>query len=409
MRKKREEIRHDTTTAKTTTISYSHTTSLEIVSIKKKRSLFEKGRIRINIRRSAKRRKHRPALKKVGGEKSDPWQGSKEEMYVRESLEAEKKIRILCLVKFSGMTTAEIKALLDEDLVKAELILTNWQPDDLQELASKGENIMYRSRAAYGIFSSYGGMRRFSSSSSVVVERTFSGIQPSGTPHLGNYFGAIKQWVHGQSSKSTDIFSIVDLHALTNLHDPKELRHHIHSLAAGLLASGLHPDKCILFQQSQVHEHTELCWILGSVCTVPALQRMTQFKDKTKGVKDPPLGLLIYPVLQCADILLYKGTKVPIGEDNLQNLEIARSLCRTFNRTYKQNYFPEPVPILSQTSSKKKNLRNPSKKMSKSDKDTKSCIYISDSPDIILEKCKKAVTDSTSELTYDPENRPGCI
>ncbi|XP_040575066.1 tryptophan--tRNA ligase, mitochondrial [Lepeophtheirus salmonis] len=266
---------------------------------------------------------------------------------------------------------------------------------------------MYRSRAAYGIFSSYGGMRRFSSSSSVVVERTFSGIQPSGTPHLGNYFGAIKQWIHGQSSKSTDIFSIVDLHALTNLHDPKELRHHIHSLAAGLLASGLHPDKCILFQQSQVHEHTELCWILGSVCTVPALQRMTQFKDKTKGVKDPPLGLLIYPVLQCADILLYKGTKVPIGEDNLQNLEIARSLCRTFNRTYKQNYFPEPVPILSQTSSKIKNLRNPSKKMSKSDKDTKSCIYISDSPDIILEKCKKAVTDSTSELTYDPENRPG--
>nr|ACO10838.1 Tryptophanyl-tRNA synthetase, mitochondrial precursor [Caligus rogercresseyi] len=233
----------------------------------------------------------------------------------------------------------------------------------------------------------------------------FSGIQPSGTPHLGNYFGAIRQWVEGPKTLRS-LFSIADLHALTGLHDPSEMRSNIIRLTAGLLASGLDPKACILFQQSQVQEHTELSWILGSLSSVQSLTRMTQYRDKTRGVKESPLGLLIYPVLQSADILLYKGTRVPIGEDNIQNLELARSIARTFNRTYDTSLFPEPFSVLSE-SSKIKSLRNPANKMSKSDKDTRSCIYISDPPELIREKCKKAVTDCQGSLSYDPVNRPG--
>ena len=179
--------------------------------------------------------------------------------------------------------------------------------------------------------------------------------------------------------------------------------------------------QCILFRQSKVHEHTQLCWILTCLSTKQALSRLSQYKDKSSHLKEVPLGLFLYPVLQAADILLYKSTRVPVGEDNLQNVELSRRLARTFNNKFCERnnpLFPEPTPILvgANKSNEKtgfegaariRSLRDPSKKMSKSDKDPRSCIYINDPPQVILEKCKKAVTDSISAVTYDPVNRPG--
>ena len=164
-----------------------------------------------------------------------------------------------------------------------------------------------------------------------------------------------------------------------------------------------------------VQEHTQLCWILGCLSTTQALSRLSQYKDKSGNMKEVPLGLYLYPVLQAADILLYKGTRVPVGEDNLQNVELSRRIARSFNNKFCQKancIFPIPTPILvggenSDGAARIRSLRDPAKKMSKSDPDPKSCIYINDAPNVILEKCKKDVTDFTSELTYDPITRPG--
>ena len=178
--------------------------------------------------------------------------------------------------------------------------------------------------------------------------RTFSGIQPTGAVHLGNYFGAVKQWVEEvqniQSLPSSRLFSIVDLHAITLPQNPKELRENTLSMAATLIGCGLDTEKAIVFQQSHVHEHTELCWILGCLFTVPNLQRLSQYQDKSRNLKEVPLGLFIYPVLQAADILLYKATNVPVGEDNLQNIQVARHIASQFNHRFKQNVFPIPKP-----------------------------------------------------------------
>ena len=165
-----------------------------------------------------------------------------------------------------------------------------------------------------------------------------------------------------------------------------------------------------------IQEHTQLCWILGCLSSTQAISRLSQYKDKSSHMKEVPLGLYLYPVLQSADILLYKGTRVPVGEDNLQNVELSRRLARSFNNRFcnKTNpLFPIPKPILvgdegsDEGAARIRSLRDPSKKMSKSDTDKKSCIYINDSKEVILEKCKKAVTDCTSQLTYDPNGRPG--
>lgn len=165
-----------------------------------------------------------------------------------------------------------------------------------------------------------------------------------------------------------------------------------------------------------VQEHTQLCWVLSCLSTTQALSRLSQYKDKSQNMKEVPLGLYLYPVLQAADILLYKGTRVPVGEDNLQNVELSRRLARSFNNKFcqKENcIFPIPTPILvggensDEGAARIRSLRDPTKKMSKSDPDQKSCIYINDAPNVILEKCKKAVTDFTSEITYDPITRPG--
>ena len=253
-------------------------------------------------------------------------------------------------------------------------------------------------------------------------QRIFSGIQPTGTLHLGNYFGAVEQWVREiQSEKQCDqaeqrdqrIFSVVDLHAITLPQDPKILRENILTMTASLIGCGLDPEKAVLFQQSHVKEHSELNWILGTLVTLNRLQGLSQFTDKSKKFKevgaDVPVGLLNYPVLQAADILLYKATKVPVGEDNKQNLELARHTASKFNSHYKCQLFPIPetVVVTEKSSRRIKSLRSPENKMSKSEKDQKSCIYVLDDPDTIRLKIKKAVTDFTSEVTFEPDKRPG--
>ena len=261
--------------------------------------------------------------------------------------------------------------------------------------------------------------RRNNSTSSSIPKpkhppRTFSGIQPTGVLHLGNYLGAVKGWVNGleegEKKRDSQIFCVVDMHAITLPQNPQVLRTNVRTMTASLLACGLSPSKCILFQQSTVPEHAELCWVLACLASVPRLGTLTQYKEKAAKLREVPLGLFIYPVLQAADILLYKATRVPVGEDNLQNLQVARDLRQKFNRHFYQSksFFPQPEPILpDSTAARLRSLRNPEKKMSKSDPDTKSCIYLTDSPDVIAGKVKACVTDSTKELTLCPETRPG--
>ncbi|KAB0798690.1 hypothetical protein PPYR_09683 [Photinus pyralis] len=232
----------------------------------------------------------------------------------------------------------------------------------------------------------------------------FSGIQPTGDIHLGNYLGAIKQWVDLQNKEDL-ILSVVDLHAITLPQDPKELYQNILRMTATLLACGVDTSKLILFQQSQVYQHTELAWIFSCICTMARLAHLPQFKEKSATLKDVPLGLYIYPVLQAADIMLYKATHVPVGDDQLQHLELSQDLARMFNRRYGLT-FPSPHAIVTGTS-KIKSLRNPSKKMSKSDPDAKSRICLTDSADEIARKIRKSVTDCTSAITFDPDERPG--
>lgn len=237
-------------------------------------------------------------------------------------------------------------------------------------------------------------------------QRIFSGIQPTGSPHLGNYFGAIKNWIDIQNSGKDCIFSIVDLHSITIPQDPVKLRHNTHLMAACLLACGIDPDKSILFLQSQVPQHTELAWILGCLTTMLRLMHLPQYKEKSAHLENVPLGLFTYPVLQCADILIYKATDVPVGEDQLQHIQLCQQLAKVFNNKYRK-IFPVPEPSTDSICARIKSLRNPEKKMSKSDKDFKNRIELTDSPDIILKRIKQALTDFTSEVTYEPETRPG--
>lgn len=238
------------------------------------------------------------------------------------------------------------------------------------------------------------------------VQRVFSGIQPTGIPHLGNYLGAIESWVRLQSEHGSVLYSIVDLHSITVPQDPAVLRQSIWDMTAALLACGINPEKSVLFQQSQVSEHTQLSWILTCMVRLPRLQHLHQWKAKTAKQKhDGTVGLLTYPVLQAADVLLYKSTHVPVGEDQIQHMELIQDLARGFNKKYGE-FFPVPKSIL--TSMKKvKSLRDPSAKMSKSDPDKLATVRITDSPEEIVQKFRKAVTDFTSEVTYDPASRGG--
>ena len=223
----------------------------------------------------------------------------------------------------------------------------------------------------------------------------FSGVQPSGDIHIGNYLGAIKQFVTHQNDYKS-IFSIVDLHAITVPQNPEFLLNNTREVLAIFLASGLCPDKNIIFNQSQVPEHSQLAWILGCTARMGWLNRMTQFKDKAgKNRENASIGLYTYPVLMAADILLYSATHVPVGDDQKQHLELARDIAQKFNNDYKTNLFILPEPIMNASSTRVMSLRDGSKKMSKSDVSEYSRILMTDDHDQISVKIKKAKTDSS--------------
>ena len=233
--------------------------------------------------------------------------------------------------------------------------------------------------------------------------RVFSGIQPSGNLHVGNYVGALKNWVAMQNEYA-NYFCIVDLHALTVPQDPKVLRQKIREVAAIYLASGLDPEKCVIFRQSKVSEHAELCWLLNCVARFGELQRMTQFKDKAQkgGADVASAGLFDYPVLMAADILLYNAHLVPVGEDQRQHLELSRVLARRFNHLYGET-FVVPEAMILDTGARVMALDAPEEKMSKSSPRPASYVSILDEPDTIRKKIRRAKTDSGSEITASPD------
>lgn len=235
----------------------------------------------------------------------------------------------------------------------------------------------------------------------------YSGIQPTGLVTLGNYIGALSNWLKLQNDENYQcIFSIADLHSLTVRQVPSEFRNRAISFFAQYLACGLDPQKNIMYFQSHVHEHAELTWILNCFTYVGEASRMTQFKDKSQKHPDNiNMGLMDYPVLMAADILLYNTSLVPIGVDQKQHLEIARDLAMRFNNTYSPT-FNVPEPLISCVGAKIKSLQNPLAKMSKSDPNENATISILDSTDDIMRKFKRAVTDSDTEIRYG-EDKPG--
>ena len=222
----------------------------------------------------------------------------------------------------------------------------------------------------------------------------FSGMQPNGNLHLGNYLGALKNWVKMQQDMNC-IYCVVDMHALTTWVDPKELTQSIREVTAAYIAAGVDPAKTILFNQSQVHEHAELAWIFNCVARMGWLNRMTQFKEKAgKNRENSSVGLFVYPDLMAADILAYKATHVPVGEDQKQHLELARDIAQKFNNDYNvPDYFPLPDPVITGPATRVMSLRDGSKKMSKSDESDYSRINLTDDADAIVQKIRKARTD----------------
>ena len=234
------------------------------------------------------------------------------------------------------------------------------------------------------------------------MSRVFSGIQPSGELHVGNYLGAVKNWVQMQDRYEC-VFSIVDLHAITQPYEQSVLADRTMEMAVGLLAAGLDPAKCTLFVQSHVAQHAELAWALNTVTPLGELERMTQFKDKAARLESVPAGLLNYPVLMAADILLYRAERVPVGEDQLQHLELAREIARRFNARYGVEFFPEPQPLL--TPATRILGLDGQAKMSKSLGNT---IGVLDSPEVIWGKLRPAMTDPARKTRKDPGNPDLC-
>jgi len=235
--------------------------------------------------------------------------------------------------------------------------------------------------------------------------RVFSGIQPTGTIHIGNYLGAIKQWIELQE-KNKCVFCIVDLHALTVPYDPKKLEELILEKAIAYLAAGVNPEKSIIFVQSQVREHAELTWLLNTVTPLGELGRMTQYKEKSKKFKSNlNAGLVDYPVLMAADILLYQTDLVPVGEDQAQHVELTRTIARKFNQRFGET-FNIPEVKLPKMGARIMSLINPAKKMSKSDP-WESYIGLFDEADEIKQKIMKSVTDTGKIIKYNPEKKAG--
>lgn len=231
-------------------------------------------------------------------------------------------------------------------------------------------------------------------------QRIFSGIQPSGNLHLGNYLGAIKNWVKLQGEYDS-IFCVVDMHAITVPQDPEKLRQKTLEVAKIYLAAGIDPEKCALFIQSHVPEHTELAWILNTITKIPELERMTQYKDKSQkaGKESAGVGLFDYPVLMAADILLYDTNLVPVGEDQFQHIEITRTLAERFNKKFGET-FVVPEAYFTKEGLRIMGLDDPNKKMSKSSGSEYNYIALTDDEETVKRKIKKAVTDSGSEIVY---------
>ncbi len=234
-------------------------------------------------------------------------------------------------------------------------------------------------------------------------KRVFSGIQPTGNTHIGNYLGAIRNWVARQDEKE-NFFCVVDLHSLTVPQDPEELRYATRAMAAVLLAAGIDPDKSTLFVQSHVTAHAEGCWLLNCVTPLGWLQRMTQYKDKAAKQESVLTGLLDYPVLMAGDILFYDADEVPVGEDQKQHVELTRDIAQRFNSLYGQEFFVVPQPIIPEVGARVMGLDNPTAKMSKSSTDKRGhAIRILDEPKEIMRSFKRAVTDSGNEIVFSAD------
>jgi len=228
--------------------------------------------------------------------------------------------------------------------------------------------------------------------------RIFSGIQPTGRKHLGNHIGAVRGYVEGQDRGDPAIYCIVDLHAITVAYDPKELRGYLYDTAAMLLASGLDPARCVLFRQSDVHEHTELCWLLASVTAHGDLNRMHQFKDKSVQQRElVSAGLFLYPVLQAADVLAYRAEEVPVGDDQRQHVELMRDIAIRFNATY-GDVLTVPEHRIPDVGARIMDLQDPTRKMSTTGSEERGLIYVDDEEKALVKKIKSAVTDSGSEV-----------
>jgi tryptophanyl-tRNA synthetase len=235
--------------------------------------------------------------------------------------------------------------------------------------------------------------------------RIFSGIQPTGRKHLGNYLGAIVQYVAGQD-RGEAIYCIVDLHAVTVPYDPGELRERVHDTTALLMAAGLDPERCILFRQSDVHEHTELCWLLSAATAYGELNRMHQFREKSGAQRElVAAGLFFYPVLQAADVLAYRADEVPVGEDQREHLELMRDIAQRFNARYGETLVV-PAHRIPKVAARVRDLQEPERKMSTTGASEQGTLYVLDEPNAIEHKFRRAVTDSGAEIVRAPD-KPG--
>jgi tryptophanyl-tRNA synthetase len=237
--------------------------------------------------------------------------------------------------------------------------------------------------------------------------RIFSGIQPTGSKHLGNYIGAIRQYVEGQDRGDPAIYCIVDLHAISVAYDPAELRERVYDTTAVLVAAGLDPERCVLFRQSDVQEHTDLCWLLSSVTAVGELNRMHQFRDKSVGQRElVSAALLFYPVLQAADVLAYRAHEVPVGEDQREHLELMRDVARRFNARFGEDILVVPEHRIPDVGARIMDLQEPTRKMSTTGGTPEGTVLVLDEPGIVERKIKRAVTDSGSDIIRAPD-KPG--
>ena len=237
------------------------------------------------------------------------------------------------------------------------------------------------------------------------MKTVFSGIQPSGLVHLGNLLGAINNWAKLSNEDSKNYFCIVDLHSLTAMPDKSDLKASIRDTLKVLLSSGINLEKSVIYIQSNLKEHAYLSWILSNFCQVGELQRMTQFKEKASSFGTHS-GLLTYPILMAADILIHKANEVPVGDDQTQHLELTRNIAERFNNNYGE-IFPIPEKTRGKYGARLMSLRHPENKMSKSSDDINGTIYFNDTKDTIMKKFKSSVTDSSNSITYDVKSKPG--